>query len=72
MDVDFAGCWSQGNADDPDNIMSRTGYIIRYATWPIVWFSKLQTEIALSTAEAEFIALSQDLITVIPLMTFFE
>ncbi len=52
--------------------MSRTGYVICYAGCPIGWCSKLQTEIALSTAEAEYIALSQALREVIPLMMLIE
>ena len=39
-----------------------------YAGCPLVWSSKLQTEIALSTAEAEYIALSLSLREVIPAM----
>ena len=39
---------------------------------PIHFVSKLQTEIALSTAEAEYIALSQALREVIPLMSLME
>ena len=39
-----------------------------YANCPIIWSSKLQTEIALSTTESEYIALSQSLRDVIPLM----
>ena len=72
VNADFAGCWSQADADDPDNVMSCTGYIIRYAGCTIVWCSKLQTEISLITAEAEYIALSQALRTVIPLMNLVE
>src|SRR6056300_281504 len=52
--------------------MSRTGFVIMYANCPIYWCSKLQSEIALSTAEAEYIALSQALREVIPLMTLME
>ncbi len=40
---------------------------IRYAGCPIYWQSKLQTEIALSTAEAEYIALSQALRETLPM-----
>ena len=40
-----------------------------YANCPIHWVRRLQTEIALSTAEAEYIALSQALRNVIPLIT---
>ncbi len=43
-----------------------------YANCPILWVSHLQTEIALSTAEAEYIALSQALHDVIPLITLLK
>ena len=52
--------------------MSRTGLVILYANCPIFLASRLQTEIALSTAEAEYIALSSALREVIPLMTLME
>ena len=47
---------------------SRTGFIIFYAGCPLIWASRLQTMIALSTTEAEYIALSTSLREVIPLM----
>lgn len=72
VDADFAGGWTQADADNPDNVLSRTGYVIRYAGCPIGWCSKLQSEIALSTAEAEYIALSQALREVIPLITLLD
>jgi len=43
-------------------------YIVFFSGCPIVWSSRLQTEIALSTTEAEYIALSQATREVIPLM----
>ena len=43
-----------------------------YAGCPIHFVSKLQTEITLSTSEAEYIALSQALREVIPLMNLME
>ena len=43
-----------------------------YANCPVFWRSTLQTEIALSTAEAEYIALSSALRQVLPLMTMME
>ena len=60
------------NPNDASNLMSRTGFVIKYADCPIYFSSKLQTEIALSTAEAEYIALSSSLRQVIPLMTLME
>jgi hypothetical protein len=67
VNADFAGGWDPGDALNADNVYSRTGYIICYAGCPIFWQSKLQTEIALSTAEAEYIALSQALRETIPM-----
>ena len=52
--------------------MSRTGYVIMYAICPIISASKLQTEITLSTTESEYVALSQSLRDVIPLLALLE
>ena len=68
VDADFAGSWNAIDAENPANVLSRTGYVIMYAGCPLVWMSKLQTEIALSTTEAEYIALSQSMREVIPLI----
>ena len=43
-----------------------TGFVICYTGCPIIWSSKLQTEIALSTAEAEYIAMPQALREALP------
>ena len=43
VDANFAGGWTQADTDNPYNVMSRTGYMIRYAGCPIGWCSKLQT-----------------------------
>ena len=69
VDADFAGLWNSDTArQDPITAKSRTGYIIQYAGCPLVWQSKLQTITALSTAEAELVALSSALRDVIPIM----
>ena len=72
VDADFAGNWNKAEAEDAVNMLSRTGYVIQFMGCPILWVSKLQTEIALSTTEAEYIALSQAMRDVIPLMTIIE
>ena len=69
VDASFAGGWSQADAQNAECVMSRTGYVLMYAGCSLLWCSKLQTEIALSTTEAEYIALSQAMREVIPLMT---
>ena len=68
VDADFSGNWNKIESENPVNVLSRTGFVITYGRCPLVWSSKLQTECALSTAEAEYIALSQSLREVIPLM----
>lgn len=72
VDADFAGGWDPENASDADTLYSRTGFVIRHAGCPVLWTSKLQTEIALSTAEAEYIAMSQALRETIPLMNLMK
>lgn len=71
--ADFVGSWDPTEADeDPGTAKSRTGFIIRYASCPIIWASKLQTEISLSSTEREYIALSQAMREVNPLMSLVE
>ena len=41
VDADFAGGWSQADTEIAENVMSRTGYIILYANYPIYFISKL-------------------------------
>ena len=67
VDADFAGGWDPEDAENADNVYSCTGYVVCYAGCPMFWQSKLQTEIALSTAEAEYIALSQALRETLPM-----
>ena len=66
-DADFAGLWGQEDVHDPHCVRSRTGYIIMINRCPILWKSQLQTEIAMSTMEAEYVALSSACRDVIPL-----
>ena len=51
---------------------SQTGYALMYANCPLIWASKIQTEIALSSTKAEYIALSQALREIIPLMALMK
>ena len=48
--------------------ISRTGYFITVAGCPIYWSSKLQTETATSTMEAEVIALSSCCCKLLPII----
>ena len=54
VDAAHASEWNNKTASsDPSTARSRMGYIITYAGCPMHWSSKMQTEIALSTTEAE-------------------
>jgi len=57
-DADFAGMYGHEEHTDPACAKRRIGFIIIFADCPVFWQSKLQTETALSTIEAKFIALS--------------
>jgi hypothetical protein len=66
-DADFAGLYKRDPDRSVDSARSRTGYIVKLSGCPLVWKSFLQSEIALSTLEAEYSALSQALRTLLPL-----
>ena len=65
-DANFSGGWAQSDADNAENVMSSTRYVITYTGCPGIWCTQGQTEISLSTTEVEYIALSQVMLKVIP------
>ncbi len=67
VDADFAGLWNYEDDQDPVCVKSRTGYVITLGSCPMIWVSKLQTEIALSALEVEYIALSTAMRDLVPL-----
>ena len=67
VDADFAGLYNVEDTQDPVCVKSRTGYCLTLGSCPLIWVSKLQTEVALSTTEAEYIALSQSMRDLIPM-----
>jgi len=67
LDMYVAGMWHCDYSELCECALSRTGYIITYCGCPIHWASKLQSEIALSTTESEYIALSMASREVLPI-----
>ena len=67
VDADYAGLWGVEDIQDPQCVKSRTGYVLMLAGCPLSWVSKLQTEVALSTMHAEYVALSTSCRDVIPM-----
>ena len=51
MDADYAG--------DVDDRRSTIGYLFTLLGWPICWKSTLQSIVAMSTIEAEYIAVAE-------------
>jgi hypothetical protein len=68
-DAGFSGNWNREYAPvNPSIAKSQSGWIIIYAGCPVSWASKLLSQIALSKTKAEYIAMSQALRDVIPIM----
>ena len=67
VDVDFAGQWNVENPLDRLCVKSQTGYVLMVCNCPVHWVFKLQYKIAVSTMEAEYIALSTAMHDLIPL-----
>ena len=67
-DADFAGMYGHEKPTDPACAKSRSGFVIVFAGVPVLWKSKLQTETALSTMEAEVNALAACMRELIPIM----
>ncbi|KAL7556403.1 hypothetical protein ACA910_013045 [Epithemia clementina (nom. ined.)] len=67
VEANFAGLFSVEDQTDPICAKSRTGYVITLGETPVLWVSKLQSKIALSTTESEYTALSTAMRDVLPL-----
>jgi hypothetical protein len=60
VNADFQGGWDIETAtEDSTTAKPRTAYIVMYTGCQIVWASKMQTDIAPSTTESEYSALSE-------------
>ena len=69
VDADFSGNWDKEvAASDPATAQSRHGYVLFYCGMPILWASQLQSIIALSTTEAEYVGMSRALQDTLPIV----
>ena len=66
VDADFAGGFGVEDPRDPICAKSRTGYVLTLCDTPVMWVSKLQSKTALSTMEAECVALAQSMRDLLP------
>jgi hypothetical protein len=68
-DADFSGLWNKAfEPVNPSTCKSQSGWIILHAGCPVSSAFKLQSLVAMSTTEAEYIATSQALRDFIPIM----
>ena len=67
VDADFVGLLGYEDKQDSYCVKSRTGYVIYIYSCLVVWVSKLQSDIATSTMEAKYNALSMAMRNVLPL-----
>ena len=68
IDTNFSGGRAQADANNAENSMSHTGYVIMHTGRPVLLCSELYIKINLSTTEAEYIELGQTMHDVIPFM----
>ena len=66
-DADFAGLRGHEDPQDPICARSRTGFVVTFANCHLLWVSKIQTEIALSTLHYEYVELSHSVRALLPL-----
>ena len=67
VDEDFMGLWGNENPQDSICAGSRTGFVVTFANFPLLWVSKLDTDIYISTLHSEYVAFSRSIISLLPL-----
>ena len=67
VDSDFMGLYGHEDRNNPDNVRSRTGYVVMLNGCPVIWKSALEQSISTSTMMAEYYALSSAMREVLPL-----
>ena len=71
-DADFTVLWGHENPQDPICARSRTGFVVTFSNFPLLWVSKLQTWISLSTLHFEYVALSRYFRGLLPLKSLIK
>ena len=66
-DADFAGLWGHENPQDPICNKMRTGCVVTFANFHLLWVSKLYTDFAISNLHYDYVALSRYVKELLPL-----
>ena len=72
VDADFAGLHGYEDDQDPVSVKSRTGFVLTLFGCPIIWSSKLQNEITLSSTAAEYVAFSMAMRELLPMRALLQ
>eukprot|EP00957_Ditylum_brightwellii_P017371 1308716-Ditylum_brightwellii.AAC.1 len=67
-DISFTKDWAKSWSKKPTSVLRRTGFVVKYANCLILWTSKLQNEITLSSTNAKYRTLSHAMREFIPSM----
>ena len=67
VDADYAGLFGYEDDQDPVSVKSRTGFVLTLFGCPVLWSSKLQTDICLSSTAAEYVAFSMGMRELLPM-----
>jgi len=67
VDADFAGLYGYEDEQDPTSVKSRTGFCLTLFGCPVIWSSKMQTDITLSSTAAEYVAFSMAMRELLPM-----
>ena len=63
----FAGLGVHENPQEPIFARSRTGFVVTFANFPLLWISKLHTDISIYTLHSEYVELSNSVRALLPL-----
>jgi len=69
VDADFAGLFGCKDDQDPTSVKSRTGFVLTLFGCPVLWSSKLQTDITLT---AEHVAFSMSMHELLPMQVLLQ
>jgi hypothetical protein len=72
VDADFAGLYGYEDDQDPVSVKSRTGFVLTLFGCPVLWSSKLQTDITLSSTAAEYVAFSMAMRELLPMRVLLQ